>query len=389
MTGSGAALTLAVGTNVNGNNAFTRAVTGSAGILSTIAGTGPAGYSRDGGPATSAELDFATSTVFHNGELMFVDAYINTLRAFPLGGTIYNVIAGINTPHAVDADDAGNIYWAERGSCVVRVMNASGGVRTLAGTSGTAGYAGDGGPATEALLNRPRGLAYDARTGNIFIADSSNNVVRVVFPDGTIATYAGTGTPGYNGEGVPATAAQLSTPAALAIDDAGNLYVAEGGVEPDTGCRVRRISAPTPTPSPQPTACSADAAVVFAVNADQPPAVFAFNGSEFWQDTGPAASNYTGGGDNPVFSAIVAPYGSRYLYYSEATCVWDVGSAASMLSPDHSGRDAWVALNTSIPCPPGDVVPFLASAELIWINDGVYVQAGSVWCHGGPALEMG
>ena len=124
-------------------------------------------------------------------------------------------------------DGSGNLFIADTGNnCIREVVQATGNIITVAGT-GTAGYSGDGGPATAALLSGPTGVAVDG-SGDLFIADAGNNVVReVVQATGSIVTVAGTGTADYSGDGGPATAAQLSAPAGVAVDGSGNVFVAD------------------------------------------------------------------------------------------------------------------------------------------------------------------
>ena len=106
----------------------------------------------------------------------------------------------------------------------IREVNASTGIITTVAGNGTAGYSGDGGLATSAELNEPAGVAVDG-AGNLYIADYENQRIRRVSPDGIINTIAGNGTPGYSGDGGPATSASLTWPSALAVDGAGNIYV--------------------------------------------------------------------------------------------------------------------------------------------------------------------
>src|SRR6202023_1221138 len=110
-------------------------------------------------------------------------------------------------------------------------------ITTVAG-NGTWGFSGDGGPATSALLHNPYGVAVDA-AGNLYIADSNNSRIRRVTPSGTITTAAGNGTPGFSGDGGMATAAQLNKPIGMAVDAAGNLYIAD--------CYNNRIRRVTPS----------------------------------------------------------------------------------------------------------------------------------------------
>jgi len=142
-------------------------------------------------------------------------------------------------PSTIAFDAQGNLYFAETGNHVVREYSVAGVLTTVAGT-GVQGFSGDNGPATAAELDSPAGLAVDA-AGNLYIADTHNHRVRKLSAaTGTISTVAGTGTPGFSGDGGLATAAQLALPTALALDSSGNLYVAD-----TNNHRVRRIDAAT------------------------------------------------------------------------------------------------------------------------------------------------
>ena len=143
--------------------------------------------------------------------------------------------AMLATPAAVAYDHAGNLYIADASNNVVRKVDAAGTITTLAG-SGMQGFAGDGGPATAALLDTPTSIAVDAGN-NIYIADSHNQRVRMVNAQGVIGTVAGNGSAGYSGDGGPATSASLFQPEAVAVDAAGNLYIADTG-----NYRIRKIS---------------------------------------------------------------------------------------------------------------------------------------------------
>jgi trimeric autotransporter adhesin len=161
------------------------------GMLTTIAGTGAQGFSGDNGPATSAEL---------------------------------------SGPSGIAVDGVGNIYFADTGNQRVRKIS-NGTIMTVAG-NGTAGFSGDNGPATGAQLNLqqgplvlPSGIAVDA-SGNFFIVDSGNQRVRMV-SNGAITTIAGTGSPGFSGDGGPAVSAQLNNPSGIAVDMAGKVYISD------------------------------------------------------------------------------------------------------------------------------------------------------------------
>jgi len=143
--------------------------------------------------------------------------------------------AQIGTIQGIAADRFGNLYLSDTNHQRVRKIDAAGIITTVAGT-GTAGFGGDGGPATSAQLNLPYGLAVD-QAGYLYIADLNNSRVRRVSPDGTINTYAGSGGQGSSGDGGPATSAQMLEPRNVAVDAAGNLYIAEFG-----GHRVRKVT---------------------------------------------------------------------------------------------------------------------------------------------------
>jgi uncharacterized protein (TIGR03437 family) len=130
----------------------------------------------------------------------------------------------LNRPAGICSDSAGNLYIADRENFRVRKVDTSGKISTVAGT-GTFGYSGDGGPATAASLGTPQAVTVDS-SGNLYISDSNYNVVRKVTPTGTISTVAGNGSSGYSGTGGPATSAALNGPNGLAVDTNGNLYIA-------------------------------------------------------------------------------------------------------------------------------------------------------------------
>jgi RHS repeat-associated protein len=136
--------------------------------------------------------------------------------------------ASLLSPQGVAIDFEGNIYIAEAGKHRIRKVDTNGIITTVAGT-GTNGYSGDDGPATQAQLFGPSGLAIDV-SGNLFIADTGNRRIRKIDPSGVINTVAGVGTRGYSGDGGPATEAELDTPERIAVDRFGNLYIADYGV---------------------------------------------------------------------------------------------------------------------------------------------------------------
>jgi sugar lactone lactonase YvrE len=133
--------------------------------------------------------------------------------------------AELHFPFGVAVDDSGNFYIADEGNNRIRKVNTAGRISTYAG-NGTAGYSGDGGDATLAELHFPTGVAVDD-SGNVYIADEGNNRIRKVNKAGTMSTVAGNGTKGYSGDGNAATAAQLNSPFGIAVDTAHNIYIAD------------------------------------------------------------------------------------------------------------------------------------------------------------------
>ncbi len=223
------------------NNSRVRKVT-AAGVISTLAGTGTQGFSGDGGPATAAQLNFPIGVAVDSlGNVYIADQANNRIRKVTAFGVITTAAgkgtagfsgdgglaasAQLNSPSGVAVDSSGNLYIADRGNNRVRKVTAFGVISTVAG-NGTAGYSGDGGKATAAQLNGPTGLAVDS-AGNLYIADYTNNRIRQVTAAGIITTVAGNGTTGQCGDGAQAAGAQLNSPSGAAVDSAGNLYIAD------------------------------------------------------------------------------------------------------------------------------------------------------------------
>ncbi|HWC95989.1 MAG TPA: IPT/TIG domain-containing protein [Candidatus Sulfopaludibacter sp.] len=214
--------------------------------ITTIAGNNTAGYAGDAGAATAAELSLPVGATLNGSNLYIADqanqririvgsdGKINTFAGSGVGGYTGDgakaTAATVNSPSAVVVDSKGVVYFSDTNSNVVRKVTTDGNISTFAGnqTNGTT-YGGDGGAATNASLFRPSGMAIDA-SGNIYIADTSNNAIRkIAAATGIITTIAGTTSPGYNGDNGPAIKAQLKNPVAVAVDPSGNIYIADSG----------------------------------------------------------------------------------------------------------------------------------------------------------------
>jgi sugar lactone lactonase YvrE len=247
----------AVATNSSGTifiadqlcNTIRQVTTG--GTISTIAGTAnfSGGFGGDGGLATAATFDaLASVAVDTSGRIYVADKGNGRIRLFTPGGDISTIAGGgtqpgsdmlgdggaatgarLAFPQGVAVDSAGNVYVADTFDSLVRVFTIGGTISVAAGTPGSSGFGGDGGPATAALLSSPAGVAVD-NAGHIFVADNTANVVRMFTLGGPITTIAGTpNQTGYGGDGGPATSALLSEPAGVSVDSAGNLYIADTG----------------------------------------------------------------------------------------------------------------------------------------------------------------
>ena len=225
----------------------------STGTITTVAGTGEHGFSGDGGAAVEAQLASPTGvTVDGSGNLYIADRDNHRIRKVDSTGTI-TTVAGtgedsfggdegpavrghLSSPFGVGVDGSGNLYIADWGNHRIRKIDSTGTITTVAGTGEYARVGeshGDGGPAVQAQLNSPTGVAVDG-AGNVYIVDAGLDIIRKVDSTGTITRIAGRGRrrwvpPGFGGDGGPAVQAQLNSPTGVAVDGSGNLYIADRG----------------------------------------------------------------------------------------------------------------------------------------------------------------
>ena len=236
-----------------------RRVDGATGLISTVVGNGSGGFSGDGGPANSAQLlNPHGVTVDGAGNLFIADFSNNRIRRVDVDTGLISTVAGNGTTgfsgdggpatnaqlraFAVAVDTAGHLFIADRsaGNRIRRVDATTRLISTVAGNGTTRKSGDDGGPATSAGLNNISGVALDA-TGHLFICESSfDRIRRVDAATGIISTVAGIGTQGFSGDGGPATSAKLANPNGVAVDGAGNLFIADLGNH-----RIRRVDAAT------------------------------------------------------------------------------------------------------------------------------------------------
>jgi uncharacterized protein (TIGR03437 family) len=210
------------------------------GLIRTFAGTGESSLSNAAWGVRGLALDSSRQLVFANW--LFDRVYrVNSqgaATAIAGGGAgadnVAAASAALSEPYDVAFDSSGNLYLAERGRHRIRKVDAKGVITTVAG-NGASGFQGDGGRAVQASLASPQGLAVDS-SNNLYLADTGNHRIRMVTSAGIIQTIAGTGEKGYGGDDGPATQAKLSDPSGLAVDRNGNLYVADRGNN-----RIRRL----------------------------------------------------------------------------------------------------------------------------------------------------
>jgi sugar lactone lactonase YvrE len=225
------------------NNSVVRMVN-TQGVISTVAGTGGVGgYSGDGGAATKATLLAPIGVAVDSSGNIYIADYYGWIREVNASTGVISTIAGNGTngytgdggpatsaqfynPIGVAVDSSGNVYVADSGNGAVRMIS-NGTISTIAGT-GILSYTGDGGPAALAQFSAISSIAVDAQ-GNIYVADTNNNAIRLFPLGGTVSTVGGNGMQGYTGDGGAATVAELNNPRGVAVTSSGNVYFTDTG----------------------------------------------------------------------------------------------------------------------------------------------------------------
>ena len=228
------------------------------GVISTVAGTGTPGFGGDGGPAAAAQLNWPKGVaVDRTGNLYVADVNNQRIRRISTAGIIstvvgngtagysgdggsavsaqLNLIAGFDTPQGVAVDTAGTLYIADTLNQRIRKVSPEGVIRTIAG-SGQRGFGGDGGAALNAALNFPVSVTVDT-AGTVYFSDANNSRVRRISPNGVINTVAGGGGQGFGGDNGAGAISKLFWPHGLAVDHGGNLLIVDSGNQ-----RVRKLT---------------------------------------------------------------------------------------------------------------------------------------------------
>ena len=328
-----------------------------AGVITTIAGTGERGYSGDGGPAVEAQLGYITGVAADAaGNVYVADHTGHRVRRIDSAGVITTIagtgesgysgdggpaaVAQLDSPGKLAVDASGNVYIADTWNHRIRKVDSAGLITTIAGT-GERGYSGDGGLATEAQFFQIEALAVDSN-GNVYISDGAHHRVRKIGTDGVISTIAGTGEREYSGDWGLAGTAGLASPVGLAVDDEGNVYVADAGNHRIRVLRQRiRIAVPLGQSGENVgLAVSADGEVfwrgVKVVSGTQVTASNGFVYSLMQRDDGEVFATYV-----PLSQSVDLGGGKRVSFMREETGKWRVGTQAVESSYRHveQGRE--------------------------------------------------
>ncbi len=402
-----------------------------AGNMTTVAGSGVQGHSGDGGPAVEAQLNAPRSVAMDAaGNVYIADTGNHRIRIVDAAGNI-DTVAGsgapgfdgdegpatgalLNAPQGVAVDAAGNLYIADTGNHRILSVDAEGAIDTVAGT-GIQGFDGDGGPAVEAQLNAPSGVAVDAEGAYLYIADTGNQRIRTVDAAGNIDTAAGTGAPGSDGDGGLAGAAQLNAPAGVAVDGAGNVYIADTGNH-----RIRKVDAPpdetvppeppvTPRPEPElPAARARTFELSFTLAQDAEPAaqqvvLYAENGAANfraqpgpqWIGAEPASGRLEEDEETTITVTVdsvglrVGAYRGRLYIRSEGRLTGRVWVALEVLPPVGPAVAERGVFNAAVQSALGARTNPFSAVRLLPVAPGSMVAVSGENFTGGESFEAG
>jgi uncharacterized protein (TIGR03437 family) len=312
-----------------GNNRIRKVAT--TGVITTFAGTGVLGSMGDGGPAASAELLGPQAVAVDStgrvyiGSCYGIGAITPELRVISSKGLITTLAPAFSCVVGLTVDNADNLYVTGgtygSGTLGISKISPSGTVTSVAGVGGAPGYGGDGGLAIDAQFNNPTAIAFDNQSGNLYVADENNHRVRAISSNGIIRTVAGIGSAGFSGDGGLGTSAELNYPSGVAVDAAGNLYIADSG--------NRRIRMLTPS------------GVISTIAGNGAPDLGPLPlPPEFTEGLPPGFSQYPGNGDGgPALLGSMTPLGTMandstgHVYFVEPN---GSGNSTRMLVPSAS-----------------------------------------------------
>jgi len=333
--------------DTNRNQAFEVTL---AGVLTTIAGTGVQGFSGDNGAATSAELNAPQGiAVGADNTIYIADTGNQRIRSIT-GGQIatfagtgahgFNgdgasaTAATLNTPTALAIDSQGALLLCDTANHRIRRISA-GIINTIAGT-GTQGFSGDNAPATAAELDSPAGIAA-ASDGRILLSDTHNHRLRVISPTGIINTIAGTGAPGFSGDSLAATAAQLSLPRGVTLDVSGNIFFADSNNQRIRSINPQGIITTIAGSGVQSLAPDGSASTATAINTPRAVAISSFGSPVFAESPNHLVREVAANGEiytvaippNPRSSLISVTTPATPIYGQASATITVSGSAAT------------------------------------------------------------
>ncbi len=315
-----------------------------AGVLTTVAGTGVQGFAGDGGAATDAALNIPQGiAVGEDGTVYIADTGNQRIRAIRSGqintyaGTGLAGFSGDNgpasaamlrQPTALAIDGQGNLLLCDTANHRIRRISAGEVIATVAGT-GVQGFSGDGSAATNAELDSPAGIAV-APNGRIFVSDSHNHRLRVIATDNTIETFAGTGSMGYSGDGGAATAASLALPRSISLDAAGDVIFADSNNQRIRSINAQGIISTIAGSGVQGFAADGTSSTVGALNTPRGVAISSFGDPVFADSPNRLVREVAANGD--IYTIAVAPVSRSTTVALTASPSMVYGNASALVA---------------------------------------------------------